>query len=112
MEGIKPDIDVNEAKGLIDKFLGTQGFVLLDVRTTDEFLTSRIAGSVHLELSHLESKLHSLDKNSFYLVYCRSGRRSDSAANIMRVNGFKKVSNMLGGILAWTANNFGTVSGK
>jgi rhodanese-related sulfurtransferase len=46
------------------------------------------------------------------VVYCRSGRRSDTAANIMRSNGFKKVSNMLGGIFAWTAQSYPTVSGK
>jgi len=74
---------------------------LLDVRTAMEYGISRIDGSVNISVSDIEGRLKDLDKNKHYLVYCRSGARSNSAANTMRKNGFNNVSNMLGGMNNW-----------
>lgn len=109
---VKPDIDVVEGKQIIDSKLGSPDFDLIDVRTPEEYRASHIDGSKHIELQDLENHLGGLDKNKYYLVYCRSGKRSDMAAKIMRARGFGKVSNLLGGILAWTARSFPTIIGK
>ena len=78
-------------------------FVLLDVRTPDEFSQGHLKNSINLDLynPNFATELGKLDKNKTYLVYCRSGRRSASAATQMKSLGFTNVSNMLGGITQW-----------
>ncbi len=78
-------------------------FVLLDVRTPDEFSQGHLRHSMNLDFYNpsFGTELGKLDKNKNYLVYCRSGRRSASAATQMKGLGFTKVSNMLGGITQW-----------
>lgn len=71
---------------------------------------SHIEGSTNISVSDIEGRLKDLDKNKFYLVYCRSGARSSSAANTMRNNGFKNVTNMTGGINSWNSSDLPTVS--
>lgn len=75
---------------------------MLDVRTAMEYGISHIDGSVNISVSDIEGRLKELDKNKQYLVYCRSGARSNSAANTMRKNGFNNVSNMIGGMNNWS----------
>lgn len=69
-----------------------------------------IDGSVNISSTDIEGRMKELDKSKFYLVYCRSGARSNSSANTMRANGFGKVTNMTGGINAWNQNDYPTTS--
>jgi phage shock protein E len=71
---------------------------------------SHIDGSVNISSMDIEGRLKELDKSKFYLVYCRSGARSNSAASTMRANGFTKVTNILGGINDWNRQDFPTTS--
>lgn len=97
----KPNVSVEEARQMIEQKKTDPNFVLLDVRTALEHCISHINGSVNVSVLGIEGKLNELDKNKQYLVYCRSGARSNSAANTMRKNGFNNVSNMLGGMSQW-----------
>lgn len=83
--------------------------MLLDVRTCAENSLSRIDHSQHISVFGIEDKLNELDKAKMYLVYCKSGARSNNAANILRKNGFTNVTNMTGGISSWNDNNLPTV---
>jgi rhodanese-related sulfurtransferase len=71
---------------------------------------SHIDGATHISVSDIGDKIQELDKNKFYLVYCQSGNRSNSAANTLRNSGFKNVSNMTGGIGSWGGNGYPTTS--
>lgn len=76
---------------------------LLDVRKPDEFVAGHLAGA-HL-LNWLDTETFkegakSLDKSKTIYVYCRSGRRSNEAANYLAEQGYR-VIDMDGGILAW-----------
>ena len=86
--------------------------VLLDVRTTTEHLTERIADTPLIPLQELEQRIHELDsyKGRTIIVYCRSGNRSGSAVKILREHGFKAL-NMLGGINHWKSEQFPTITG-
>jgi len=66
---------------------------------------------MHISVSDIEDKLHKLDKNKIYLVYCRSGARSSIAAGILRSHGFNHVINMVGGISSWIDDEYPTVQG-
>ncbi|GAG42700.1 unnamed protein product, partial [marine sediment metagenome] len=58
-------------------------FVILDVRTPEEFLSEYIENSVNLDYysDTFRNNLDKLDKNKMHLIYCRSGRRSENALN-------------------------------
>ena len=77
--------------------------VILDVRTPEEFREGHIPGSVNIdyEAADFEAGLDTLNKEQAYYVYCRSGRRSGLAAEIMERKGFKDIYHLDGGLLDW-----------
>lgn len=81
------------------------GVVLLDVRTAQEVASGIIPGALHIDISRPDfiEKINQLDKSKPYVVYCRSGRRSVSACNMMANEGFQQLYNLQGGILSWNA---------
>lgn len=79
---------------------------LLDVRTPQEYADGHIAGALNIDVQaddfqQLAEK--GLSKDSTILVYCRSGRRSLDAAEILTRLGYRVV-NLKGGILDWQAS--------
>lgn len=63
--------------------------VVIDVRTPAEFAERRLEGAVNLSLETgaLSAAIPTLDPGVDYVVYCRSGRRSEVAADLMRAAG-------------------------
>ena len=66
---------------------------VIDVRTADEFAEGHVQGARNLDLRNgdFEAALQQLDKGLSYSVYCRSGNRSATAAEMMRNAGFANV---------------------
>lgn len=88
-----------EAKKLV-----ADGALLLDVRTPGEFAGGGLPGAVNIPVGELEQRLAEVgDKGRPVVVYCRSGRRSESAKNILLKAGWKRVEN-LGSKDNWPAN--------
>lgn len=85
-------------------------FVILDVRTPEEFLGEHIENAVNLDYysDTFRNDLDKLDKNKTYLIYCRSGSRSEKALNIMKELDFREVYNMSGGIIKWKSEGLPT----
>ena len=78
--------------------------VILDVRTPGEYAAGHIENSILIDINSrdFKSKVNELDRDKTYLVYCRTGRRSAAAAQIMtREFGFTDVKNLLGGITSY-----------
>ncbi len=100
-------VDVLTAKKIIDENKNNNDFVILDVRTPEEFNSGKIENSENINFysPDFKEQLSKLDKNKVYLVYCRSGSRSAKAVKIMEELGFKKVYNVEGGIISWKKNN-------
>jgi L-ascorbate metabolism protein UlaG (beta-lactamase superfamily)/rhodanese-related sulfurtransferase len=88
--------------------LSTQSNVLVvDVRTPEEYAEGHIPGAILIDVKKDDFKataLQLLDKSKTIAVYCRSGRRSAQAADVLTTEGFKAV-NLKGGILAWKSAN-------
>lgn len=79
---------------------------LVDVRTPEEFSEGRLKHSLLAnwkDRAHFENAVGHLDKQQPVYVYCRSGNRSNQAADWLLANGFSKVVNLEGGIKAWEA---------
>lgn len=80
---------------------------VVDVRTPEEFQKNHIKGALNINFNSNDftSQVATLDKSKPVMVYCLSGGRSARAADYMRKNGFKKVYELEGGMMQWTALN-------
>ncbi|MFZ0369606.1 MAG: rhodanese-like domain-containing protein [Halobacillus sp.] len=74
---------------------------VLDVRTNEEVAEGKIPEALHVPLDEIEERVGEFDPNKEYITVCRSGRRSDMAADIMNDKGLNAI-NMEGGMKAWT----------
>jgi adenylyltransferase/sulfurtransferase len=92
------EITVEELKRRLDR--GEQVFIL-DVRNPEEYQICRIPGSTLLPLPQLPQRYGELDRGREMVVHCKSGMRSAKAIQFLRQQGFDKVKNLQGGILAW-----------
>ena len=92
-------ITQEEAKQIMDT---TNGYILLDTRTREEYDQSHIPGALlipHTEIAQrAEAELP--DKDQVILVYCRSGNRSKQASEVLAELGFTNVKEF-GGIHTW-----------
>ena len=88
-----------EATGLINH----EDALVLDVREDREFQGGHILNAVHIPVGKLSGRIGELEKyrDRPVVAVCRSGHRSASACGILRKNGFERVHNLGGGVLAW-----------
>ncbi len=86
--------------------------VILDVRTPGEFASGHIQGAINIDVEgpDFQSQIATLDKSKEYAIYCRSGRRSIVAADLMSDKGFTKLSNLESGIISWQGSGYPLVN--
>lgn len=108
------NVSPKEAYDLIQKNKDNPDFVILDVRTPEEFTNEHIENAINLDYysETFKDDLNELDKNKTYVIYCRSGGRSGNALNIMEELNFMEVYNILGGIIEWKAEGLPTIFEK
>lgn len=75
---------------------------LLDVREANEWDIGHLPDATRISVNELAQRLHELDPERETVVYCRSGGRSARAMEMLQLAGFRKVKNMVGGILRWS----------
>ncbi len=85
-------------------YADTTDFVIVDVRTAEEFNDGHVKGSLNIDImdESFRGKISKLDKSKIYKLYCRSGNRSGQAERFMKSIGFKDVENL--GSLKQAAN--------
>jgi phage shock protein E len=80
--------------------LVTNGALLLDVRTPEEFASGHVRGAVNIPVQELAGRMHELGSTGRdIVVYCRSGGRSATAASLLRRAGFRVED--IGPMSAW-----------
>lgn len=89
---------VEELKQRLDR---KEDVFLLDVRNPPEIAICRLTGSKVIPLPELPQRFGELDKARDIVVHCKSGMRSAKAIQFLRQQGFTKLKNLKGGILAW-----------
>lgn len=95
-----PKIASNEE--VEEKMMNDADIVLLDVREPEEFALNHIPGAINIPLGDVENRASELDKEKDMYIICRTGNRSDMAARILSTLAFKKVFNVIPGMIQWT----------
>ncbi len=77
--------------------------VILDVRTEAEYAAGHVPGAVNIPHDQLAKRVSELEaqRDSEIVVYCRSGRRSNTALHTLRAAGFPKLAHLEGDFAAW-----------
>ncbi|QAA82731.1 rhodanese-like domain-containing protein [Aequorivita sp. H23M31] len=83
---------------------------LVDVRTLEEFKEGHLKNAQNICVTDddFAKQIEKLDKDEPIYVYCRSGKRSAKAAQILKDKGFKEIYDMDGGYLNWESQRFDT----
>ncbi|HEU5135483.1 MAG TPA: rhodanese-like domain-containing protein [Steroidobacteraceae bacterium] len=79
--------------------------VVLDVRTAAEFAAGHVPGALNVSHDLLASRVDELAamRDKKIVLYCRSGRRTLLAEDVLRKAGFKNLAHLEGDYLAWEA---------
>jgi len=98
MAEIKPETLLERAKQ------ADESFVILDVRTPEEFSQGHVPGAINIPHDKLGDRIGELmgDRNKEVVLYCRTGRRAGLAADTLRANGFTKLLHLEGDMQQWT----------
>ena len=93
------NITAEEAKEIMDS---EEGYIILDVRTQEEYDQGHIPGAIVISHEEIAEKAEEVltDKDQLILVYCRSGRRSKIAAEALVELGYTNIKEF-GGIIDW-----------
>ena len=95
------------AKQFKEKLRTEKDYVLLDVRTPQEFIEDgHIKNANLIPVQIFQYVFLGGLKNKTFFVYCRSGRRSATASKLLEGMGIKKVYNLKGGIQSWKKAGF------
>lgn len=106
-------IEPKPAFEYIKKNRRNPNFVVLDIRTPQEFQDGHIEGAINIDYRSptFGANLDRLEKTKTYFVYCRIGRRTADAIRIMTQKGFKNIYKTSGDIVAWRAAGLPLVRG-
>ncbi|MBQ8227933.1 MAG: rhodanese-like domain-containing protein [Clostridia bacterium] len=98
-EAVYMNINAQQAKEIMDT---QENYVILDVRTQEEFDEKHIPGAVLIPDYEITNKAEEIlkDKDQLILVYCRSGRRSKLASEELLKLGYTNIKEF-GGIIDW-----------
>lgn len=94
-----PQMSVIELKQRIDQ--GTAP-VVIDVREPNEYQICNL-GARLIPMNTVPARLEEIPRDRDVVVHCKSGMRSQRVAEFLAQNGYTRVSNLAGGILAWAA---------
>jgi rhodanese-related sulfurtransferase/TusA-related sulfurtransferase len=95
-----PNVTNNEL--LVQKLAANEDIIVLDVREEAEYAFNHIPNALNIPLGELEDRMDELNKENEVYVICRTGSRSDLAAQKLTENGFTNVFNVVPGMSQWT----------
>jgi rhodanese-related sulfurtransferase len=111
---LKEDINCKKAMKLIQKHRQDTNFVILDVRTPEEFKNGHIEKAIIIDYksSDFQDKISMLDKKKTYLVYCKGGGRSTKSIEVMKNLNFNNLYHLFEGMETWAKGGYKTVIDK
>jgi len=81
-------------------------FMMLDVRTPEEYAAGHISGAELIPVQQLAEHLSEVPHDKQVYVYCKSGGRSSRASKLLASNGYNNIENIKGGFDAWKAAGY------
>ncbi len=107
-DDVHKDISAAEAHALVSDNKDNSNFIVLDVRTPQEYAEGHIAGAKNVDYKNdnFTEQLQKLDKGKTYVVHCRSGMRSRASADLMKEQGFTHVYHLHKGFLEWEEEGY------
>ena len=94
--------DVVSLDDFLKKLEGNETVTILDVREPAEYAFGHIPGAINIPLGDLENRFEELNKGDRLHIVCRTGNRSDLAAQQLAGKGFDNVKNVVPGMKDWT----------
>jgi rhodanese-related sulfurtransferase len=94
---MEDEISALELSEILEK---NPGAALIDVREQEEFDEVNLSGKL-IPLSEFEQRWQEVPRDEPVYIYCRSGRRSRTALEYLKKQGYTNGFNVTGGILAW-----------
>jgi len=104
MDNIKDEVTYSEIvnlEQLKSKLAIKEPITILDVREQEEFAFGHIPGAINIPLGEIEDRFDEIDKTKELHVICRTGNRSDQAAQRLAKKGYKNVKNVIPGMTKW-----------
>lgn len=98
------------AQALAEQFMDSSGPYVVDVRSEKEWNSGHLAGSHNIPLTHLRERMDEVPADRPVVVHCEGGYRSAIAVSLLAEAGRTNVSDLVGGIKAWTASKLPTES--
>ena len=94
-------LEKSQYEALVEK-----GYTIIDVRTPEEYEEGHIEGAqnINIKSEAFVTEIENLSKSDTLLIYCRSGRRSLYAAQVMVSIGFRRIYDLEGGFLNWESD--------
>lgn len=110
-ERLKENVTCKQAMKLIQIHSQDSNFVILDVRTPEEYNNGHIEKALNIDYNSVDfqDKIKELDKKKTYLVYCRTGGRSAKSIAIMKNLNFNNLYHVYEGIEKWKKKGYKTV---
>ena len=99
-QDVPPEIACEDVKRLLDS---GGDFLLVDVRTNDEWEDTHVDGARHFPRNRLYREMKNLDKSKRIVIYCQKGIESFRAMCLLRHYGFTNAQSMRGGIKQYTS---------
>ena len=93
-----PQLSVKDLKRRID---AGENLFILDVREPFEYQIANIGGKL-IPQNEVPQRIGEIDRNQEIIVQCKSGGRSQRIAEFLKQSGYPNVTNLAGGILAWS----------
>ena len=94
------------AEDLHDRITGSEKFVLLDVRATQEYEDGHIESAINIAVADLRERHTELNKEDTIIMICSSGNRSSLGVSILSQHGFKNLYNVAGGMTGYSAAGY------
>ncbi|QVL50352.1 MAG: rhd_2599 family sulfurtransferase [Thiocapsa sp.] len=95
-----------DSESLHRRIAGGEDVLLVDIRTPAEIAQGAIPGAMQVPMHLIPIRISELPKDRDVVLYCRSGARSYQACAYMLQQGYDRVLNLRGGIIAWARHGY------
>jgi rhodanese-related sulfurtransferase len=95
-----------DSESLHERIVSGDDVLLVDIRTPAEIAQGAIPDAMQLPMHLIPIRINELPKDRDLVLYCRSGARSYQACAYMMQQGYDRVLNLRGGIIAWARHGY------